>query len=99
MQKLPDAQLETTLEPMFAFFKASRKKAESFGDFCDRVGFDALREYVASYVPGQGLLSSGRQRWRVELSMGLHDRLKLKADAEGKSLRDLAEAALEDYLK
>jgi sulfite reductase (ferredoxin) len=99
MQKLPDAQLETILEPMFAFFKASRKKAESFGDFCDRVGFDALREYVASYVPGQGLLSSGRQRWRVELSMGLHDRLKLKADAEGKSLRDLAEAALEDYLK
>jgi hypothetical protein len=25
--------------------------------------------------------------------------LKAKADAEGKSLRDLAEAALEDYLK
>lgn len=42
-------ELETFFEPLFVFFKEQRQKGESFGDFCDRVGFDALREYTASY--------------------------------------------------
>jgi sulfite reductase (ferredoxin) len=42
-------ELETFFEPMFVFFKEQRQKGESFGDFCDRVGFEALREYTASY--------------------------------------------------
>lgn len=31
-------------------FKAQRRGAETFGDFCARVGFDALRAYQASYI-------------------------------------------------
>ena len=42
-------ELETFFEPMFVFFKEKRQTGESFGDFCDRVGFEALREYTASY--------------------------------------------------
>ncbi|MEA5569712.1 sulfite reductase, ferredoxin dependent [Calothrix sp. UHCC 0171] len=41
--------LEKFLEPLFVFFKQSRKRGESFGNFCDRVGFDALREFSESY--------------------------------------------------
>jgi sulfite reductase (ferredoxin) len=39
--------LETFLTPIFTFFKQDRKKGESFGDFCDRVGFDAIRNFAA----------------------------------------------------
>jgi len=42
-------ELETFFEPMFVFFKEKRQAGESFGDFCDRIGFDAIREYTASY--------------------------------------------------
>ena len=31
------------LRPVFDHFKATRRTEESFGDFCDRVGIDALR--------------------------------------------------------
>lgn len=41
--------LETELEPIFAYFKQSRQPNESFGDFCDRVGFDAIREFTVDY--------------------------------------------------
>ncbi len=36
---------------MFVYFKELRETQESFGDFCNRVGFDAIREYVANYKP------------------------------------------------
>ncbi|MEM7554295.1 MAG: sulfite reductase, ferredoxin dependent [Cyanobacteria bacterium P01_A01_bin.84] len=49
MQKLKADELEIQLEPMFVYFKESRETSESFGDFCNRVGFDAIREYVANY--------------------------------------------------
>lgn len=102
VQKVPDADLEKELEPMFVMFRRERTRNESFGDFCDRIGFDALREFSVQYKenpaafrPKQG---ASRQRWRVELSSDLHNRLKEKANAEGKSLRDLAAYALEEYL-
>jgi sulfite reductase (ferredoxin) len=41
--------LESFLEPIFVFFKKSRKKGESFGDFCHRVGFEEIREFTANY--------------------------------------------------
>lgn len=41
--------LETFLEPMFVLFKEKRQAGESFGDFCARIGFEALREYTVSY--------------------------------------------------
>ena len=38
--------LEKTLEPIFFFFKQRRAAGEPFGDFCARVGFDAIRDYT-----------------------------------------------------
>ena len=49
MERLHQNELETQLEPMFVYFKESRETEESFGDFCNRVGFDAIREYAAKY--------------------------------------------------
>ncbi|MEC4984979.1 MAG: sulfite reductase, ferredoxin dependent [Oscillatoria sp. PMC 1068.18] len=49
IDRMPIAELETTLEPMFAFFKEKRAEGESFGDFCDRVGFEAIREFTVDY--------------------------------------------------
>lgn len=42
---------EDELEPLFQFFKEKRlSQAEAFGDFCFRVGQQALLDYSASYV-------------------------------------------------
>jgi sulfite reductase (ferredoxin) len=37
--------LETFFTPMFIYFKKDRKIGEGFGDFCDRVGLESIREY------------------------------------------------------
>jgi sulfite reductase (ferredoxin) len=46
IEKMPLQNLEAELEPVFVNFKKSRQPGESFGDFCDRVGFDAIRDAV-----------------------------------------------------
>lgn len=43
--------LEKLLEPIFVYFKQSRQAEESFGDFCDRIGLEAIREFAATYEP------------------------------------------------
>lgn len=42
--------LEQNLEPLFVFYKNSRRSGEGFGDFTARVGFDKLREFSKGYV-------------------------------------------------
>lgn len=49
MERLHLNNLETQLEPIFAYFKQSRLDGEGFGDFCERVGFDAIRESATKY--------------------------------------------------
>ncbi|MEM9540967.1 MAG: sulfite reductase, ferredoxin dependent [Cyanobacteria bacterium P01_E01_bin.42] len=51
VQRLPDENLEAFLEPLFVYFREDRKAEESFGVFCDRVGFDALQKYADNYQP------------------------------------------------
>jgi sulfite reductase (ferredoxin) len=51
IEKLHIDDLETTFEPIFTFFKQSRQPGESFGNFCDRVGFEALRNVETTYEP------------------------------------------------
>ncbi len=46
MQRLHINEIETKLEPIFIYFKQSRQPGERFGDFCHRVGFDAIREFA-----------------------------------------------------
>jgi sulfite reductase (ferredoxin) len=49
MERLHLNDLETQMEPIFAYFKQSRQPGESFGSFCDRVGFEPIREFAAKY--------------------------------------------------
>jgi sulfite reductase (ferredoxin) len=41
--------LEVGLEPIFVYFKQSRQPGETFGDFCDRVGMEAIRNFTVTY--------------------------------------------------
>jgi sulfite reductase (ferredoxin) len=49
IDRMPVDELESTLEPIFTLFKQERQPGESFGDFCDRVGFDAIRRFTVTY--------------------------------------------------
>ncbi|MEM9266154.1 MAG: sulfite reductase, ferredoxin dependent [Cyanobacteria bacterium P01_F01_bin.13] len=97
MQRMYIDDLEKTLEPMFAFFKKARQAGESFGDFCDRIGFDAIRNFSASYVPAKA--ASGRRKHRVGVSGDIYTQLKEAATAQGVSMAQIAESAIAAYLK
>ncbi|NJM75292.1 MAG: sulfite reductase, ferredoxin dependent [Acaryochloridaceae cyanobacterium RU_4_10] len=104
MDKMPIADLERHLEPLFAYYKTARTqngKPESFGDFCHRVGFAALREYVATYVPTGGKSNSEkhRVRYRVNLRPNVFENLKQAAQNEGRTLAEIASDAIEAYLQ
>lgn len=59
IDKLHIDDLEAFLEPILVNFKQNRLSAsESFGDFCDRVGLDAIRELTASYQQNTPVTSS-----------------------------------------
>lgn len=50
LEKLSIHNLEAFLEPIFVDFKMHRLPDESFGDFCDRVGFEAMRQFTTTYL-------------------------------------------------
>ena len=52
MAKMDVDDLETTLEPILAMFIQQRQPYEAFGDFCHRVGSEAIWAYSESYTPG-----------------------------------------------
>jgi len=49
--KMKTTDLEVTMEPILAMFKAQRQEFEAFGDFCHRVGADAIEKFCESYEP------------------------------------------------
>ena len=81
---------------MFAFFKKGRQSGESFGDFCDRMGFEAIRNFSESYVPAKA--ASGRRKHRVGVSGDIYLQLKEAAAAQGVSMAQIAESAISAYL-
>ena len=50
IERLHVNNLETQLEPIFVYFQQSRQPGESFGDFCARVGFDAISGFVSNWM-------------------------------------------------
>lgn len=46
IEKMNLDDLEAVFEPVFTYFKKERKVGESFGDFCDRVGLDAIHQFT-----------------------------------------------------
>ncbi|MBW4553156.1 MAG: sulfite reductase, ferredoxin dependent [Aphanocapsa sp. GSE-SYN-MK-11-07L] len=101
LEKLPIQDLEVTLEPLLVYFKQDCKPSESFGDFCDRVGFEALRDFAQAYVPGkpvQAGKNSLKNRRRLDVREDVYLQLKERAKQEGKSLTQLATEAIAAYL-
>lgn len=49
VQKLRLENLEAFLEPIFLYFQANRKPNESFGIFCNRIGFDKLQRICETF--------------------------------------------------
>lgn len=106
IERMAEDDLEATLEPLFVYFKQEQKQRpqpESFGDFCHRVGFDALRQFAATYqsAPSPVLASeatNGKSRPRVSLAPSTYQRLKAAAAAQGKPMTELVNEAVEAYL-
>lgn len=97
MDNMPIKDLEVTLEPLFVCFKQNRLgETESFGDFCNRYGFEALRQFTATYEPVE---VKRRSRNRIGLYNPIYAQLKAAALQQGKPMTELANAAIEAYLK
>jgi len=88
------SEMETFFEPLFALFKSQRRADESFGDFCARVGFDALKAQQESYI-AQGDIANLPQ---VSVSQEAADLLKSSAEKTGKTEAQLATEAIKKYL-
>ncbi|MEH1900478.1 sulfite reductase, ferredoxin dependent [Nostoc sp.] len=97
-EKLHHNDIDSFLEPIFVYFKKSRKSKESFGDFCDRVGFDAIREFTATYDP-QTANAASKSRHRVNLKEEVYSKLKEVAQSQGKPMTQLVSEALEAYFQ
>merc|ERR1719329_1136498 len=48
--KMKQDDMEATLEPVLAFFVEKRQEFEAFGDFCHRVGAEAIEAYASTYT-------------------------------------------------
>lgn len=51
--KMKYEDLELTVEPIFAMYKSQRATVgEALGDFCHRVGWPAIKDFMDGYKPG-----------------------------------------------
>lgn len=60
LEKLPIGELESTLEPIFILFKKDRLSQESFGNFCNRIGFAAIRAFATGYTSSSAQPQAGQ---------------------------------------
>ncbi|MDH6059139.1 sulfite reductase, ferredoxin dependent [Chrysosporum bergii ANA360D] len=95
IDKLHQNDLESFLEPIFVYFKNFREHQESFGDFCHRLGFDALREFAATYQPPT--TSASKSRHRISIRDEVYAQLKEAAANRNRPMTELVNEALEAY--
>ena len=98
VERLKVNELETGLEPLFIYFRDRRKATESFGDFCDRVGFDALRQFSDSYDPATYKARKKDQRHRIGIYGETYALLKQTAEREGRPMSQITADAIQAYL-
>ena len=75
-------------------FKSQRRPDESFGDFCARVGFDALRAQQDSYISHNDVKTLPQ----VPVSKDAAAMLKNASASTGKTEAQLATEAIKNYL-
>jgi sulfite reductase (ferredoxin) len=97
-ERMPIAELETFLEPLFVFFRDQRRVRESFGDFCDRVTFDALRKFSAGYDPATYVPRKKDQRHRIGVYSDTYDLLKIAVEKEGRPMSQITADAIAAYV-
>jgi sulfite reductase (ferredoxin) len=103
-EKMPVEELESFFEPIFVYFKQNRLDRESFGVFCSRVGFDAIRKFSANYTIGSHMDTDTtkkrkfrKNQRRVSVPDELFPRLKQIAQQEGRPMNQIIAEALNDY--
>ena len=100
MQRLHADNLEKELEPLFVQFRDQRQSGESFGDFCDRVGFEALQQFADTYVPGPSTpLAVKEGRHRISVAQDLYRQLKAASDRENRPMSQITADAIALYLQ
>lgn len=87
--------LESTLEPILYLFRQQRRPAETLGDFCARVGFEAIRSFSYGFVSE----SEAASMPQVGLPEDLYKSLQAIADKQGKGLAHVVCEALRQYVK
>ncbi|MEM1310889.1 MAG: sulfite reductase, ferredoxin dependent [Cyanobacteria bacterium P01_H01_bin.153] len=90
--------LESFLEPLFVFFRDYRKAGESFGDFCDRITFDALQEFSAAYDPATYKPRKKDQRHRIGVYSDTYELLKIAMEQEGRPMSQITADAIAAYV-
>jgi sulfite reductase (ferredoxin) len=103
-QQLSIEDLETFFEPIFMFFKQNRQSKESFGSFCSRVGFAAIRNFSANYTLGSYMDTDTstknkfrKNQRRVSVPDDVFPQLKEIAQKEGRPMNQIIADALSDY--
>jgi len=48
--KIPYAKLATVLDPMFALYSEKKQQGEGFGDFCTRIGAEAVKQHTITAI-------------------------------------------------
>ncbi len=96
IDKLPEKDIEKFLEPLFAYFKQDKTEQETFGQFCQRVGFEALRTFSESYTPKKRRRVRKNQH-RVSVPDAMFVRLKQASEDEKRPMNQIVQQALEAY--
>jgi sulfite reductase (ferredoxin) len=100
LEKMPITDLETTFEPLLVYFKKLRKRNESFGNFCNRMGLATLHEFASTYNPADfAKVKAAKLRHRVDVQNDLYDQLKQVAKNQAKPMPQLVNEVIEAYLK
>ena len=98
MERLKVDELETGLEPLFVCFRDQRRTSESFGDFCDRLGFDALRQFADAYDPATYKARKKDQRHRIGIYGDTYELLRQASEREGRPMSQITADAIQAYV-
>mmetsp|Transcript_156282 Transcript_156282/g.271903 ORF Transcript_156282/g.271903 Transcript_156282/m.271903 type:complete len:285 (+) Transcript_156282:3-857(+) len=77
--------LETELEPIFAMYKLQSTKDEAFGDFCYRVGKDAIEEFCKGYTLGDYEKLTPAETLATDATIGIDSKLLARVEEEAKA--------------
>ncbi len=107
-EKLEITELEKFFEPIFVFFRDKKQQNESFGDFCNRIGFEAIRKFTKKYKPMTNTKKTRtkstekrprvrKHEHRISVSDTVYEKLKTIASDDKKPMKTIIQEALDAY--